>query len=231
MVSLFFLDISLQSSDSVIPIPASEISMSNSEWPNITIISTTAFLHASKLLGFSNFELYLCFLDIQANSAKLTKTPDLSNVPFKYHEFTNIFSKTKAEVLAPHHPYDLKINLEGVQPLVGPIYFLLASKQETLQEFIEENLNMDFIQPTSSQHGVLVLFVKKKDSSLYLCVDFYSLNCISKKNYYLLLLIFNLLDSPYKAWVYSKIDLCHAYHLVCIANGDEWKTAFRTCYK
>ena len=90
---------------------------------------------------------------------------------------------------------------------------------------------MDFIQPTSSQHGVLVLFVKKKDSSLYLCVDFYSLNCISKKNYYLLLLIFNLLDSPYKAWVYSKIDLCHAYHLVCIANGDEWKTAFRTCYK
>ena len=170
-------------------------------------------------------------MDIQANSAKLTKTPDLSNVPFKYHEFTDIFSKTKAEVLAPHHPYDLKINLEGVQPLVGPIYFLLASKQETLKEFIEENLNMGFIQPTSSQHGILVLFVKKKDSSLYLCVDFYSLNCISKKNYYLLLLIFNLLDSPYKAWVYSKIDLCHAYHLVCIANGDEWKTAFRTCYK
>jgi len=36
--------------------------------------------------------------------------------------------------------------------------------------------------------------------------------------------------SPRKAWVYSKIDLHHAYHLVCIANSDEWNTAFRTCY-
>jgi len=51
-------------------------------------------------------------LDIQANSAKLVETPDLSNVPSEYHEFANVFSKTKAEVLIPHHPYDLKINLE-----------------------------------------------------------------------------------------------------------------------
>jgi len=39
-----------------------------------------------------------------------------------------------------------------------------------------------------------------------------------------------ILTSPHKAWVYSKIDLHHAYHLVYIANGDEWKTAFRTYY-
>ena len=84
--------------------------------------------------------------DIQANSVKLAEAPDLSNVPSEYHEFTNIFSKTKAEVLSPHHPYDLKINLEeGAQPPVGPIYSLSASEQETLKEFIEKNLNMDFI--------------------------------------------------------------------------------------
>ena len=71
---------------------------------------------------------------------------DLSNVPSKYHEFANVFSKTKAEVLPPHCPYDLKINLEeGTQPLVGPIYSLSASEQEALKKFIEENLNMDFI--------------------------------------------------------------------------------------
>jgi len=58
-------------------------------------------------------------LDIQANSAKLVEAPDLSNVPSKYHEFTNVFSKTKAEVLTSHRPYDLKINLEeGAQPPV-----------------------------------------------------------------------------------------------------------------
>jgi len=43
---------------------------------------------------------------------KFAKAPDLSNVPSEYHEFTNVFSKTKAEVLASHYPYDLKINLE-----------------------------------------------------------------------------------------------------------------------
>jgi len=100
----------------------------------------------SKHLGLHNFELYLCSSDIQANSEKLAEAPNLSNVPSKYHEFTNIFSKTKAEVLALHHSYDLKINLEeGAQPPVGLIYSLLASKQEALKKFIEENLNMGFI--------------------------------------------------------------------------------------
>jgi len=85
-------------------------------------------------------------LDIQTNSAKLAETPDLSNVPSEYHEFANVFSKTKAETLPSHHPYNLKINLEeGAQPPVGPIYSLSASKQETLKEFIKENLNMGFI--------------------------------------------------------------------------------------
>ena len=232
LASLFFLDIPLQSSDSTVSIPASETSVSKSEQPNIAIIGTAAFLCASKLLGSSNFKLCLCSSDIQANSTKLVEAPDLSNVSSKYHEFADIFSKTKAEVLTPHHPYNLKINLEkGAQPPVGPIYSLLAFKQETLKKFIEENLNTGFIWPTSSLHSVPVLFVKKKDSSLRLCVNFHGLNHISKKDCYPLPLISDLLNSLRKAWVYSKIDLCHAYHLVHIANGDEWKTAFKTCYE
>jgi len=123
--------------------------MSNSGRPNIIIIGAAAFLHASKLSGSHNFELCLCSSDIQANSAKLAETSNLSNVPSKYHEFADVFSKTKAEVLPPHCPYDLKINLEeGAQPLVGPIYSLSASEQEALKEFIKENLNIGFIQPT-----------------------------------------------------------------------------------
>ena len=231
LASLSFLDSPLQSSDSVVSIPASETFVSNSGRPNIAIIGAAAFLCASKLLGSHNFKLCLCSSDIQANSAKLAETPDLSNVPSEYHEFADIFSKTKAEVLPPHCPYDLKINLEeGVQPLVGPIYSLSASEQEALKKFIEENLNTGFIQLTSSLHSALVLFVKKKDSSLCLCVNFCSLNYISKKDHYPLPLISDLLDLPRKAWVYSKIDLRHAYHLVCIADGDKWKTAFRTHY-
>ena len=146
LVSLFLSDSPLQSSDSMVFIPASETSVSNSKWLNIAIIGATAFLCALKLPGSHNFEFYLRSSDIQANSAKLAETPDLSNVPSEYHEFTNIFSKTKAEVLAPYWSYDLKINLkEGAQPPVGPIYSLSASEQEAIKEFIEKNLNTGFI--------------------------------------------------------------------------------------
>jgi len=146
LVSLSFLDTSLQSSDSAVSIPTSETSVSTSEQPNIVIIGAAAFLHASKLPGSHNFKLCLCSSDIQANSTKLAEASDLSNVPSKYHEFANVFSKTKAEVLTSHYSYDLKINLEeGARSLVGPIYSFSVSEQEALKEFIKENLNIGFI--------------------------------------------------------------------------------------
>jgi len=192
LASLLFFNTSLQLLDSVVSISASETSMSN--------ICATVFLHTSKLLGSSNFELCLCSSNIQANSAKLTEAPDLSNVPFKYHKFADVFSKTKAKVLAPHCPYDLKINLkEGAQPPVGSIYSLSAFEQEALKKFIDKNLNIDFIQLTSSLHGAPVLFIKKKDGLLHLYIDFRGLNCISNKNCYPLLLISDLLNLSHKA--------------------------------
>ena len=120
--------------------------MSISEQPNITIIGAATFLWVSKLLGSSNFELCPHSLNIQANSVKLAEAPDLSNVSSKYYKFADIFSKTKAEVLIPHHPYDFQINLEeGTQPPVGPIYSLSAYEQEAFKKFIKKNLNTDFI--------------------------------------------------------------------------------------
>jgi len=71
-----------------------------------------AFLHTSKLVGFSKFQLCFCSLDIQANSAQVAETPNFSNVLSKYCKFTNVFSKVKAEVLAPYYSYNLQINLE-----------------------------------------------------------------------------------------------------------------------
>jgi len=205
LASLLFLNIPLQSLDSVVFISISETFIFNSKQPNIAIIGAVAFLYASKLPGSSNFELCLCSLDIQANSTKLAEAPNISNAPSEYYEFTDIFSKTKAKVLTSYYLYDLKINLEeGAQPLIGPIYFLSASKQEALKEFIKENLNMCFIQPTLSPYGALVLFIKKKDGSLRLCVDFHSLNHISKKDCYPLPLISDLLDSSCKAWFIQR---------------------------
>ena len=109
---------------------------------------------------------------------------------------------------------------------MGTIYSLSLVELTALQMFIDKNLTTGFIQPTSSSHTALVLFIKKKDRSLRLCVDYRGLNKLTKKDRYPLPLISDLLDSPSRAKIYTKIDLRHAYHLVQITPGDEWKTAF-----
>ena len=147
-------------------------------------------------------------------------TPDnapvnMTGVPSDYHDFTDIFSKTHACTLAPHWPYDLKIELEeGTSPPFSPIYSLSQSELKSLWEFLDEHLTMDFIRPSWSLGRAPVLFACKKDGSLWLCIDFHGLNKIMKKDQYPLPRITDLLDSLHKAKIYSKIDLWHAYHLV-----------------
>jgi len=168
---------------------------------------------------------------MQAKSTTISEKINLSSVVEEYHEYANVFSKSKVETLTPRHPYDLWIDLEkDSHPPVGTIYSLSKFKQEALKEFIDKNLTNGFICSMSSFYGALVLFIKKKDRSLRLCVDFCGLNKITKKDRYPLPLISNLLDSPQKARIYTKIDLRHAYHLVHITKGDKWKTAFQTRY-
>ncbi|KAJ3560359.1 hypothetical protein NP233_g10892 [Leucocoprinus birnbaumii] len=218
-------------SSSAVPPPVDKSSSTDSSPspPLISLINASAFIRASRLPGSVNFRLNLSSSSASARVSK--ETIDLSSIPDEYHEFADVFSKSRADSLAPHRPYDLKINLEdGSQPPVGTIYSLSPSELEALREFIDEHLSIGFIRPTSSPHGAPVLFVKKKDGSLRLCVDFRGLNRITKKDRYPLPLISDLLDSPRKARIYTKIDLRHAYHLVRIAEGDEWKTAFRTRY-
>ncbi|SJL04332.1 uncharacterized protein ARMOST_07698 [Armillaria ostoyae] len=155
----------------------------------------------------------------------------MSDVPAEYHDFADVFSDLLSKKLPEHRPYDLKINLEeGTSPPLGPIYSLLESELKALHEFIDDNLRSGFITPSRSPHGAPVLFVKKKTGELRLCVDFRGLNKISKKDRYPLPLISDLLDSARSTRIYTKLDLRHAYHLVRIVEGDEWKTAFWTRY-
>ena len=108
-----------------------------------------------------------------------------------------MFSKSKAGKLDDHRPYDLKITLdEGTVPPFGPIYSLSQEELAALHKFIDENLATGFIRPSRSPCGAPVLFIRKKDGSLRLCIDFRGLNQISKKDCYLLPLISDLLDAP-----------------------------------
>ncbi|KAJ8324255.1 hypothetical protein O5D80_8742 [Batrachochytrium dendrobatidis] len=163
-------------------------------------------------------------------SIQATTTPS-SDIPLHLVEFASVFSKKKALVLPPHRQYDCPIDLEpGSTPKFGPLYSLSEPELKALRDYLDENLANGFIQPSTSPAGSPILFVKKKDGSLRLCVDYRSINNITIKNRYPLPLINEMLDRLQGSQVYTKLDLRGAYNLLRIRAGDEWKTAFRTRY-
>ncbi|KAI0995691.1 Transposon Tf2-9 polyprotein, partial [Podosphaera aphanis] len=99
-----------------------------------------------------------------------------------------------------------------------------------LKIYIQDNLEKGYIRASSSPAGAPVLFVKKSDGTLRLCVDYRRLNEITVKNRYPLPLIRETLDRLSKAKWFTKLDLRQGYNQIRIAEGEEWKTAFRTRY-
>ena len=90
----------------------------------------------------------------------------------------------------------------------------------------KELLDKGFIRPSSSPWGTPVLFVKKKDGSLRLCIDYRQLNKVTIKNKYPLPMIDDLFDQLQGARCFSKIDLRSGYHHLRIRSEDVLKTAF-----
>ncbi|KAJ2891394.1 hypothetical protein MKZ38_000508 [Zalerion maritima] len=100
--------------------------------------------------------------------------------------------------------------------------------EAALEEYLEENLRNGYIRPSTSPAGYPILFVPKKNGRLRLCVDYRQLNDITIKNRYPLPLISDLRDKLHGAQIFTTLDLKGAYNLIRIAEGEEWKTAFRT---
>ena len=114
----------------------------------------------------------------------------------KYSDFADVFSKKKALVLPERtelneHAIDME---DGKQPPYGPIYSLGPMELETLKTYIETHLKTGFIRPSKSPAGAPILFDKKPDGSLRLCVDYRGLNNLTIKNQYPLPLIGESLD-------------------------------------
>jgi hypothetical protein len=102
----------------------------------------------------------------------------------------------------------------------------LAELKTQLQELLDKG----YIRPSSSPYGCPALFVKKKDGSLRMCVDYRPLNAVTIKNKYPLPRIDVLFDQLAGAKVFSKIDLCSGYHQIKIRPCDIPKTASITRY-
>ncbi|GJS46291.1 putative reverse transcriptase domain-containing protein [Tanacetum coccineum] len=109
-------------------------------------------------------------------------------------------------------------------------YRLPPSEMKELSEQLKELSDKGFIRPSSSPWGAPVLFVKKKDGSFRMCIDYRELNKLTVKNRYPLPRIDDLFDQLQGSSVYSKIDLRSGYHQLRVREEDISKTAFRTRY-
>jgi hypothetical protein len=128
---------------------------------------------------------------------------------------------------------DVKFVIE-LQPGTAPIskrpYRMPPKELAELKVQLQELLDKGYIRPSSSPWGSPALFVKKKDSSLRMCVDYRPLNVVTIKNKYPLPRIDVLFDQLAGAKVFSKIDLRSGYHQIKIRASDVPKTAFSTRY-
>ena len=139
----------------------------------------------------------------------------MSTLPEQYKSYQDVFKKKNADILPQHRPYDCAIDIEdGAQVPFGAIYNLSQDELATLKEYIDENLAKGFIRHSKSPTGAFILFVKKKDGSLRMCVDYRGLNKVTIKNRYPLPLISGLLNQLGQAKIYTKIDLRGTYNLV-----------------
>ena len=99
-----------------------------------------------------------------------------------------------------------------------------------LKKHVEELLIKRFIRPSVSPWGAPVLLVKKKDNSMWMCIDYRQLNKVTVKNKYPLPRIDDLMGQVRGAVVFSKIDLRSGYHMIRLKEEDIPKTAFGSRY-
>jgi hypothetical protein len=146
-------------------------------------------------------------------------------------EFRDMFVDEIPE-LPPRREIDFSIDLlPGSTPISKAPYQMSLPELTELKIQLQELLDKEYIIPSVSSWGALLLFVKKKDGILILCIDYRQLNKVTIKNKYPLPRINDMFDQVGGANIFSKLDLRSAYHQVRINNPDINKTAFRTRYE
>ncbi|XP_043805308.1 uncharacterized protein LOC110608243 [Manihot esculenta] len=155
--------------------------------------------------------------------------PKLEDIPV-VNEFPDVFPE-ELPGLPPDREIEFSIDLNpGTAPISMAPYRMAPIELKELKAQLQELLDKGFIRPSVSPWGAPVLFVKKKDGSLRLCIDYRQLNRVTVRNKYPLPRIDDLFDQFQSAKVFSKIDLRSGYHQLKIKESEIPKTAFRTRY-
>ncbi|GJR51928.1 putative nucleotidyltransferase, ribonuclease H [Tanacetum coccineum] len=190
----------------------------------LNIISCTKTLKYMEK-GFPIFLAHITTKEIEDKSEKKR----LEDVPI-VQDFPEVFPEDLPG-LPPTRQVEFQIDLvPGAAPVARAPYRLAPSEMKELSEQLKELSDKGFIRPSSSPWGAPVLFVKKKDGSFRMCIDYRELNKLTVKNRYPLPRIDDLFDQLQGSSVYSKIDLRSGYHQLRVREEDIPKTAFRTRY-
>ncbi|GJY19517.1 putative reverse transcriptase domain-containing protein [Tanacetum coccineum] len=158
-----------------------------------------------------------------------SKEKQLEEVPI-VQDFPEVFPEDLPGI-PPTRQVEFQIDLiPGAAPVARAPYRLAPSEMKELSDQLKELSDKGFIRPSSSPWGAPVLFVKKKDGSFRMCIDYRELNKLTVKNRYPLPRIDDLFDQLQGSSIYSKIDLRSGYHQLRVREEDIPKTAFRTRY-
>jgi len=169
-------------------------------------------------------EAYLAYVKDREKESEL-----LADIPI-IKEFPDVF-REELPGLPPEREVEVSIDIiPGSAPIAQSPYRMAPAELAELKIQLQELLEKGFIRPSSSPWGAPVLFVKKKDGTLRLSIDYRQLNKVTVKNKYLLPRIDDLFDQLKGARVFSKIDLRSGYYQLRIKELDVPKTAFRTRY-
>ncbi|KAJ9546254.1 hypothetical protein OSB04_025961 [Centaurea solstitialis] len=175
------------------------------------------------LRGGTSYLVYL--ISDQGESKKKT----VEDVPV-VSEFPDVFPEDLPGI-PPERQVEFRIDLvPGAAPVAKTPYRLAPPEMQELSNQLEELLEKGFIRPSSSPWGAPILFVKKKDGTLRMCIDYRELNKLTVKNRYPLPRIDDLFNQLQGAAWFSKIDLRSGYHQLKVREEDVHKTAFRTRY-
>ncbi|GKB62880.1 putative reverse transcriptase domain-containing protein [Tanacetum coccineum] len=186
------------------------------------IISCTK-THKYLLKGHNVFLAHVTMKETRDKSGE----KQLEDVPI-VRDFPKVFPEDLSG-LPPTRQVEFHIDLMPGAALVARAPYRLApSKMKELSKQLQELSDKGFIRPSSSPWGASVLFVKKKDGSFRMCIDYQELNKLTVKNRYHLPRIDDLFDQLQGSSVYSKIDLRLGYHQLRVRKEDILKTAFRT---
>ncbi|XP_042451745.1 uncharacterized protein LOC122036457 [Zingiber officinale] len=158
-----------------------------------------------------------------------TQRPSLEEVEIA-RDFSEVFPEDVTG-LPPTREVEFGIQLvPGTTPVSKAPYRLAPTEMKELKGQLQELLDKGFIRPSVSPWGAPVLFVRKKDGTMRLCIDYRELNRVTVKNKYPLPRIDDLFDQLQGATVFSKIYLRSGYHQMKVKEEDVHKTAFRTRY-